>query len=174
MAPHSSNTSFCWITTCAGHITFKCEVLAARKCGYYIPINLRCTACLLGRVGNYSVCKWLDGVTFNGWQQEGKKPRTSPRKDCNEIWGLREQIIPHWSFWFWQKACRRFSQIHFPIKAGPPSASLVILANLLQLLNFVWKTLEKNRKWHHFCAYVQRWLPWSLKNVEKCTLLRRI
>ena len=32
---------------------------------------------------------------------------------------------------------------------------------------FVWKLLEKNEKWHYFCAHAQWWSPWRRKNVEK-------
>ena len=56
-------------------------------------------------------------------------------------------------------------------KAGPPpplEAILVIFGR--RALNFffvVWKLLEKNEKWHHFCAHAQWWSSWRCKNVEK-------
>ena len=56
------------------------------------------------------------------------------------------------------------------IKAGPPpplEAILVIFGRRALIFFFVWKLLEKNEKWRHFCAHVQWWPPWRRKNVEK-------
>ena len=39
---------------------------------------------------------------------------------------------------------------------------------------FVWKLLEKNEKWHLFCAHAQWWSPWRRKMSKKGTSLRRI
>ena len=53
------------------------------------------------------------------------------------------------------------------LKAGPPEAILVIFGRRALIFFFVWKLLEKNEKWHHFCAHAQWWSPWRRKNVEK-------
>ena len=55
------------------------------------------------------------------------------------------------------------------IKAGPPplEAILVIFGCRALIFFFVRKLLEKNEKWHHFCAHAQWWSPWRRKNVEK-------
>ena len=53
-------------------------------------------------------------------------------------------------------------------KAGPPlEAILVIFGRRALIFFFVWKLLEKNEKWHHFCSHAQWWSPWRRKNVEK-------
>ena len=54
-----------------------------------------------------------------------------------------------------------------PFKAGPPEAILVIFGRRALIFFFVWKLLDKNEKWHHFCAHAQWWSPWRRKNVEK-------
>ena len=55
---------------------------------------------------------------------------------------------------------------HF-FKAGPPWGYFSHLWSLSLNSFFVWKLLEKNEKWHHFCAHAQWWSPWRRKNVEK-------
>ena len=56
------------------------------------------------------------------------------------------------------------------VNAGPPpplKAILVIVGRRALTFFFVWKLLEKNEKWHHFCAHAQWRSPWRRKNVEK-------
>ena len=60
-------------------------------------------------------------------------------------------------------------------KAGPPPPPLeaiLVIFGRRALIFFVWKLLEKNEKWHHFCAHAQWWSPWRRKNVEKGHLAR--
>ena len=52
------------------------------------------------------------------------------------------------------------------LRQDPLEAILVIFGRRA-LPFFVWKLLEKNEKWHHFCPHAQWWSPWSRKNVEK-------
>ena len=52
-------------------------------------------------------------------------------------------------------------------KAGPPLEAILVIFGRRALIFFVWKLLEKNEKWHHFCAHAQWWSPWRRKNVEK-------
>ena len=51
------------------------------------------------------------------------------------------------------------------LRQDPLEAILVIFGRRA-LIFFVWKLLEKNEKWHHFCAHAQWWSPWRRKNVE--------
>ena len=52
------------------------------------------------------------------------------------------------------------------LRQDPFEAILVIFGR--RRLNFFFsKLLEKNEKWHHFCAHAQWWSPWRRKNVEK-------
>ena len=53
------------------------------------------------------------------------------------------------------------------VKAGPPWGYFSHLWSESLTFFFVWKLLEKNEKWHHFCAHEQWWSPWRRKNVEK-------
>ena len=56
------------------------------------------------------------------------------------------------------------------VKAGPPLEAILVIFGHRALIFFfvvVWKLLEKNEKWHHFCAHAQWWSPWRPKNVEK-------
>ena len=54
------------------------------------------------------------------------------------------------------------------LRQDPPlEAILVIFGRRALIFFFVWKLLEKNEKWHHFCAHAQWWSPWRRKNVEK-------
>ena len=53
------------------------------------------------------------------------------------------------------------------IKAGPPLEAILVIFGRRPLIFFVWKLLEKNEKWRHFCAHAQWWSPWRRKNVEK-------
>ena len=52
------------------------------------------------------------------------------------------------------------------LRQDPLEAILVIFGRRA-LIFFVWKLLEKNEKWHHFCAHALWWSPWRRKNVEK-------
>ena len=54
-----------------------------------------------------------------------------------------------------------------PLRQDPLEAILVIFGRRALIFFFVWKVLEKNEKWHHFCAHGQWWSPWRRKNVEK-------
>ena len=61
------------------------------------------------------------------------------------------------------------------LKAGPPPLeAILVIIGRRALIFFVWKLLEKNEKWRHFCAHAQWWSPWRRKNAEKGTSLRRI
>ena len=51
------------------------------------------------------------------------------------------------------------------LRQDPLEAILVIFGR--RALIFVWKLLEKNEKWNHFCAHAQWWSPWRRKNVER-------
>ena len=53
------------------------------------------------------------------------------------------------------------------LKAGPPLEAILVIFGRRALIFFVWKVLEKNEKWRHFCAHAQWWSPWIRKNVEK-------
>ena len=55
------------------------------------------------------------------------------------------------------------------LKAGPPPPleAILVIFGRRALIFFVWKGLEKNEKWRHFCAHAQWWSPWRRKNVEK-------
>ena len=58
------------------------------------------------------------------------------------------------------------------IKGGPalrqdPLEAILVIFGRRALIFFVWKLLEKNEKWRHFCAHAQWWSPWRRKNVEK-------
>ena len=54
------------------------------------------------------------------------------------------------------------------LRQDPPlEAILVIFGRRALIFFFVWKLLEKNEKWRHFCAHAQWWSPWRRKNVEK-------
>ena len=52
------------------------------------------------------------------------------------------------------------------LRQDPLEAILVIFGRRA-LIFFAWKLLEKNEKWHYFCAHAQWWSPWRRKNVEK-------
>ena len=58
-----------------------------------------------------------------------------------------------------------------PLQAGlrqdPPLEAILVIFGRRALIFFVWNLLEKNEKWHHFCAHAQWWSPWRRKNVEK-------
>ena len=49
----------------------------------------------------------------------------------------------------------------------PPLEAILVIFGRRALIFFVWKLLEKNEKWRHFCAHVQWWSPWRRKNVLK-------
>ena len=53
------------------------------------------------------------------------------------------------------------------LRQDPLEAILVIFGRRALIFFFVWKLLEKNEKWRHFCAHAQWWSPWRRKNVEK-------
>ena len=48
----------------------------------------------------------------------------------------------------------------------PPLEAILVIFGRRALIFFVWKLLEKNEKWHHFCAHTQWRSPWRRKNVE--------
>ena len=60
-----------------------------------------------------------------------------------------------------------FTLLGVIIKAGPPLEAILVIFGRRALIFFVWKLLEKNEKWCHFCAHAQWWSPWRRKNVEK-------
>ena len=49
----------------------------------------------------------------------------------------------------------------------PPFEAILVIFGRRALIFFCLKALEKNEKWHHFCAHAQWWSPWRRKNVEK-------
>ena len=53
------------------------------------------------------------------------------------------------------------------LRQDPPLEAILVIFGRRALFFFVWKLLEKNEKWHHFCAHAQWWSPWRRKNVEK-------
>ena len=48
-----------------------------------------------------------------------------------------------------------------------PLEAILVIFGRRALIFFVWKLLEKYKKWHHFCAHAQWWSHWRRKNVEK-------
>ena len=85
-------------------------------------------------------------------------------------WNLEQQISEH----FGPKKIRnlsppksRFWSVHTCLKAGPLLEAILVIFGRRALIFFVWKLLEKNEKWHHFCAHAPWWSPWRRENVEK-------
>ena len=48
-----------------------------------------------------------------------------------------------------------------------PFEAILVVFGRRALIFCVWKVLEKNEQWCHFCAHAQWWSPWKRKNVQK-------
>ena len=109
------------------------------------------------------------------WLQVFASSETSHlKKSFNSLKKMEKNLLSKWNLSskprFTSLGSVRMSQKgkvpHNWLRQDPLEAILVILGRRA-LIFFVWKLLEKNEKWHHFCAHAQWWSPWRRKNVEK-------
>ena len=108
----------------------------------------------------YQLCHW---IVSHGFHQKIRFERNF-KKEIKKWFSSKVQFLAvRW--------CLKKDTFTFTFKAGPPPPpsleAILVIFGRRALIFFVWKLLEKNEKWHHFCAHAQCWSPWRRKNVEK-------
>ena len=66
-----------------------------------------------------------------------------------------------------RKRAPRSVEFNFFLLRQDPLEAILVIFGRRALIFLCLKPLEKNEKWHHFCAHAQWWSPWRRKNVEK-------
>ena len=108
---------------------------------------------------------------FRAWSSKVLTTRVTSAVTWHRKYRKQEMMTSRTRLLLKKKPCWRCKGTD--LRQDPLEAILVIFGRRA-LIFFCLKALEKNEKWHHFCAHAQWWSPWIRKNVEKGTSFRRI
>ena len=104
--------------------------------------------------------------SFHSSEVEPILPWVSRWGNCTTCQVISHLALAQLKFVIWQASTHVRAILSFAVKAGPPLEAILVIFGRRALIFFVRKLLEKNEKWHHFCAHAQWWSPWRRKNVE--------